>query len=617
MDLWFRTISEAARETFTTLIRGISPTDPILLLGLVESPISHLDPDLRAMFGYSLQNRVQVACPLEGSRYEFFKNAFKHLDKAPTDFPDAIKKRKRVLEVLEKAPPPPPKVWSKAELDEQAAKDKQTINTVKIKLSGLMDLLKKRYQKFRKSIIDDRDLDLLVRGETEPACLAHTRFRRNPDGTIRDVTSNKRFYGMDLDQVNDRIWNGYYLTPAQFVFDIQCMVHDSKSWPDRDRTNRAEEMLVNTQTYISEVFDETLIMECQRMAEREFERQKIALAEKEAKAKKKAEREKEKERLRLAAAGQARESQSPSKAIEQGVTNDVLMIEANGDSTQGLGIMTNSTSHDVVYPTETYVVPESSPFGSQQDFSQSQPNATATPVVPTHTQPYQPQPAPNPNYVQSAPHVYPPSQPIYTYNPSPFANVPQPPNDPGYTGIYNPGLPHTSFYPQPAYADPSKTLSPSHFPPPSSSSMIPGPQMSPTRIAEGLPRPDTNHFAAPSTPTPLGAPQLGSNHTTNIVRSPQRNPSPTRAVINSTEHPSLKRDPARVERLLQDVTQNTRGYTLEQLEQVYAASMDVIWRLRHEWDRTVVISETEKVVGQVLKEIQMMKTERQQDLLDR
>jgi ATPase family AAA domain-containing protein 2 len=63
MDLWFRTISDAARETFMTLIRGISPSDPILLLGLVECPMSAVDPDVRAMFGYSLQNRVEVSSP--------------------------------------------------------------------------------------------------------------------------------------------------------------------------------------------------------------------------------------------------------------------------------------------------------------------------------------------------------------------------------------------------------------------------------------------------------------------------------------------------------------------------------------------------------------------------
>ena len=63
MDLWFRTISDVARETFMTLIRGISPSDPILLLALVETPLSQLDPDIRAMFGYSLRNRVEVKTP--------------------------------------------------------------------------------------------------------------------------------------------------------------------------------------------------------------------------------------------------------------------------------------------------------------------------------------------------------------------------------------------------------------------------------------------------------------------------------------------------------------------------------------------------------------------------
>lgn len=162
MDLWFRTISDATRETFITLIRGISPSDPILLLALVESPLAQIDPDLKAIFGYSLQNRVEVASATHESRFAYFKNALENLDKAPSDFPDATKKRKRVLEVLEKAPPPPPKVWTKAELQEQALKDKQTQNTVKLKLSCLMDLLKKRYQRFRKPIIVSPHLTTLI-----------------------------------------------------------------------------------------------------------------------------------------------------------------------------------------------------------------------------------------------------------------------------------------------------------------------------------------------------------------------------------------------------------------------------------------------------------------------
>ena len=85
-----------------------------------------------------------------------------NLDKAPFEFPDAVKKRMRVLEILPKAPTPPPKVWSKAELQEQALKDRKTQNAVKLKLAGLMDLLKKRYQRFRKPIIVQSTITLLT-----------------------------------------------------------------------------------------------------------------------------------------------------------------------------------------------------------------------------------------------------------------------------------------------------------------------------------------------------------------------------------------------------------------------------------------------------------------------
>jgi ATPase family AAA domain-containing protein 2 len=620
MDLWFRTISDAARETFMTLIRGISPTEPILLLALIETPLSFVDPDLRAMFGYSLQNRVEVGSPGPTARFNYFKNALDNLNKAPTEFPDAIKKRKRVLEVLEKAPPPPPKVWTKTELDDHAGKDKQTINTVKIKLSGLMDLLKKKYQRFRKSVIDDKDMELLARGEAEPECLAHTRFRRNEDGMIREVTSNKKFYGMDLDQVNDRIWNGYYLTAPQFVFDIQCMVHDAKTWPDRDRTNRAEEMLVNTQTYISEVFDETLNMECQRMAEREYERQKIKLAEKEAKAKKKAEREKEKERLRLAAQA-VQESQSPTKAIETAPTNEVQMLEANGDA-QGLVTLPNGTNHEGTQHFDHCMVPESSPFTDQPNLSQSQPYATAVSAFPTPVHPYQPQPGAHPTYQPLIPQNYPQPQLTYTPYPPSFANISQPPSAPfPYPLASNSTSQTTAFYSQPAYAEPLRAISPPQYPPVTDTSvpMVPR-HVSPTQHAVPFQPQNNQYHPAHSLQAPLSVHHLESNNLNAENMSPQRNTSPQRkatATLEDVQHPPLQRNPERVETLMHELTRKTDGFTLEQLEQVYAACMDVIWRLRHEWDRNVVIGETEDCAFRVMKEIEMMRSERQRDELTR
>ena len=302
----------------------------------------------------------------------------------------------------------------------------------------------------------------------EPECLAETRFRRNEDGTIRDVTSNKRFFNMDLDVVNDRLWNGYYLTPDQFVYDIQCMVNDSKAWPDRDRTNRAEEMLVNTQSYVSEVFDETLVLECRRMAEREFERLKIVEAEREAKAKKKAEREREKERLKLLAADQQnQERQSPSKMIEFPATGDVQMIQVNGDSNSGLGIMTNGNENGIAEDSIQFV-PESSPFRSQQLAPESQMYPTTRSTSPTQTQPYPPMPAQNdvaPSYN---------SFPQSTSQPNSLAQpFPLPAMSPAFTqqqpfpGPYQHTNSAVRIYPQPPYATstgPASTFPVGHGP---------------------------------------------------------------------------------------------------------------------------------------------------------
>jgi len=451
---------------------------------------------------------------------------------------------------------------------------------------------------------------LLNRGETDPDCLAQTQFRRNADGTIRDVTSNRKFFNMDLDLVNDRLWNGYYLTPAQFIFDIECMVKDSKAWPDRDRTNRAEEMLVNTQTYISEVFDETLILECDRMAEREFERQKILQAEKEAKAKRKAEREKEKERLRLAALQQDQEA-SPTKMIEHApASGDIPMLDSQGNksSTSGSGSVMNGIVDGTTDMVQQGIL-EGSTFGSQQIAFQNPAYPPSASVTPTPTQPFQPMPPSNVNNL--APPTYNNHETLSPrqLQPSTFPGMPQNQGQyHGYPGPYHPSHHGPMMYPQPTYANPSASVRADSYHHINSS----GHYTSPPPINA----PYQQTYQPPQTPGIYAAPQPPSQNLTAHFAPSITHTSPNRPVLprpSPTPHPSCIRDPARVERLLQEVTRQTAGYTLEQLEQVYAACMDIIWRLRHEWDRTVVIAETENCVRRILGEIEMMKMERQQD----
>ena len=411
------------------------------------------------------------------------------------------------------------------------------------------------------------------------------------------MTSNKRFFNIDLDIVNDRLWNGYYLTPDQFVNDIQCIVHDSKTSSDRDRTNRAEEMLVNCQSHVSEVFDETLVLECQRMAEREFERHKIVEAEREAKAKKKADREKEKERLRLAAQ-QNQNGQSASRMIEFPAADVVAITNANGDTNSGLRMMTNGNGDGISEDPRNQLVPESSPFGSQQGGSQSQIYSTTRSTSPTPYPPMaarsdpdliqqynaSPQLTKQPN-TQPQPYTFPSKQPVFSQQ----ELFPGPPNSD--SGRYSRPDNVTPFS-----GDHSQSMGIYQFSPPNQFS-----------------RPANQLYPLPSIAGHYGGPQPISAAP---ITTPSNHGSASRPVLprpNVSTQPPLKNDPGRVERLLQEVTRQTEGYTLEQLEQVYAACMDIIWRLRHEWDRTIVIMETENCIRRVMNEIELMKKERQQD----
>lgn len=65
-------------------------------------------------------------------------------------------KRKRVLEQLEVAPPPPPRVPTEAELKAQADEDQRMLEYVKWKLGPILNEIKKRYKRFQRSLYVSR-----------------------------------------------------------------------------------------------------------------------------------------------------------------------------------------------------------------------------------------------------------------------------------------------------------------------------------------------------------------------------------------------------------------------------------------------------------------------------
>lgn len=149
---WCAAVPEAARLTMKTMLDTISPTDPILLLAVVEGDIVSLPQDVRGWFGFSRDNYVSLAAPSTEQRQAFFAGLLDTTRKPPNKFPDAVKRKKRVLEQLPVAPPLPPREPSKAEVAAQAEADARTIEQVTYRLAPVLGDLKKKFKRFTKSV---------------------------------------------------------------------------------------------------------------------------------------------------------------------------------------------------------------------------------------------------------------------------------------------------------------------------------------------------------------------------------------------------------------------------------------------------------------------------------
>lgn len=273
LDSWLPTMSPVAKSTFMSFLRDLKPTDSILVLALAEEEKSNLDPQVNALFGYSGENLYKIPSPSKMERKKFFKVLFKYIKSKPTDFPDLENRPKRVLEELPVATVAPEKELTEAELKQRKRRDMQVKNKLKIKLSAIMDPIKNRYKKFKKPYIDHIYLLHLYVGNgvsTQVAPGIPNQYEKTEDDMILDIKSNKKYFNMDLDVIEERLWNGFYSEPKQFLSDVKMIHADSLTSGDRDRVIKSSEMLTNVQVYIDELVNDNIFMsECAAVLERE------------------------------------------------------------------------------------------------------------------------------------------------------------------------------------------------------------------------------------------------------------------------------------------------------------------------------------------------------------
>ncbi|KAG7694286.1 hypothetical protein KL951_004164 [Ogataea haglerorum] len=314
-------ITPSLRSTISTLVRTLGANERVLVFGMVEDQ-QLLDDryydELAAVFGFARSDVVQLGQPDERQRERFFESVWTCFHMTPLDYNELSLRPKRKLKELPKVEveEQPQTAANTATNDAELAKsDMRLKNTLKVKLSGLMDLFKARYKRFKKPVVDDAFLVHLFEPEPDPEAPYQRQGNR-----ILEVATGKLYYNIDLDVIEERLWNGFYSEPRQFLNDIEMILKDAKTSGERDRVLKANEMYANAQVGIEE-------MEAaypQLAAEWRAARQREKRREAEYLRKVREEQEQEQEQAEQG-------EREPAGAVQQ--VQQAQLV--NGDSTQG------------------------------------------------------------------------------------------------------------------------------------------------------------------------------------------------------------------------------------------------------------------------------------------
>lgn len=275
IESWYSALTENMKATFVSLLHSIPSTDHVLFFGVADSPLHDIDPGLKQLFGNSSQNAHVIGTPSFAARHSYFCQWRAFIAMSPTSFPDSGTRKVRTLEHLPTAPPSPPKINTTTDLKSQERKDRQLKNQLKMRLCPAMEYLKRSYRKFRKPVIDN---DLIAQYFSRPTfdLAGSSPYIKTADNMIQVVESGKKFHNMDLEVMEERMWNGYYCTPRQFLKDLKLILQDAMNIGERERIIKAQEMYTNIQVQIEDVqsaTDQQLLMEYDRLYERERKRQ--------------------------------------------------------------------------------------------------------------------------------------------------------------------------------------------------------------------------------------------------------------------------------------------------------------------------------------------------------
>ena len=204
------------------------------------------------------------------------------MKKNPKDFPEPMNRKKRKLEALEIVPPPPPKPPTKEELQAIEKRDRQFLNALKLQIQPIMDQINRRYKKFRSPAISYLQIKYLF-DEMDPNFVRPDLAVERPfelgtdkDGVqgLRETATGKFFYNLETSTIEERLSNGFYTRPKDFLVDIRSLAKDAKLLDDRDRILKANEMLSNVEVDMAQMEAMPIFADAENVFQRQLKRAK-------------------------------------------------------------------------------------------------------------------------------------------------------------------------------------------------------------------------------------------------------------------------------------------------------------------------------------------------------
>ncbi|KAF8075816.1 AAA-domain-containing protein [Lyophyllum atratum] len=616
---WCAAVSETSRSTVRAMLDTLAPTDPILLLVVVDGHFEELPSDVRAWFGPTKDNRVELSPPSSTHRSEFFASLIADVRRPPNQFADGVKRKLRVLEELPIAPPLEPRQLTTAELAAQEENDQRVVTLLKYRLGPILTELKRKFKRFTKRATDEynfeEELMVPVVPPMAPAVAVPTLQEEQPliNGVI-DMTGGEgqadvvleqavangiqqqlavirlpQLFDVDLEKMHSDLFKGRYLTPQDFLDDVGKMVHNAnaRSHEDLDRLYKAQAMFTAAQVSIQE-FDPQFRIECERVAVRERKRQEVHRRE--------MEKEREKERGKGPedngqANGMRRSGRNTGQQPELGITDPVRLErrlkrqrsnEATTDS-QHASEEENADSRDAKRSRMIAVDEDHDPLNSISPMAAVQPRVRFV----SEPEPVAQLTALNPNARDTDMMVDGPSEPARRstgFDPALLNPMsPDVEQNPFYTGettsMIEPRLPTPPVHP----------LSPPDASIFYSSAPLPALAIVPSR-------PHTP--SAPRSRTRTKSPDV-------LLQSPNTPTPPIAMVIERTPTPlpDFHVDDTLVDELQRVLRYETHALTIEELEQLRATCLGCVWRHRTEWDRQPLLEELLGVVKEFVAEV--------------